>query len=85
MKLDQLLAKLKFTKMYRSPFFKKEEEQDIKIKEKNEGKFTDWIKDNMPGKSTCEAATAVMKNKDKYTTRVMKMANFAKNFACKKK
>ncbi len=39
----------------------------------------------MPGKSTCEAATAVMNNKDKYTTRVMKMANFAKNFACKKK
>jgi len=71
--------------MYTSPFFKKEEEQDINIKEKNEGKFTDWIKENMPGKSTCEAATAVMNNKDKYTTRVMKMANFAKNFACKKK
>ena len=71
--------------MYRSPFFKKEEEQDINIKEKNEGKFTDWVKKNMPGKSTCEAAAAVMKNKDKYTTRVMKMANFAKNFACKKK
>ncbi len=38
----------------------------------------------MPGKDTCVAATSVMKNKKKYTTRVVKMANFAKNFACKK-
>ena len=26
------------------------------IKEKNEGKFTAWVKKNMPGKSTCAAA-----------------------------
>ena len=23
------------------------------IKKKNEGKFTNWVKKNMPGKSTC--------------------------------
>ncbi len=57
---------------------------DIKIDPKNEGKFTAWAKKNMPGKDTCGAAKAVMKNKKKYTTRVVKMANFAKNFACKK-
>ncbi len=38
----------------------------------------------MPGKDTCSAASAVMKNKKKYTTRVVKMANFANNMACKK-
>ena len=38
----------------------------------------------MPGKDTCAAASSVMKNKKKYTTRVVKMANFAKNFGCKK-
>jgi len=31
------------------------------IKEKNEGKFTAWVKKNMPGKSTCSAASKVMK------------------------
>ena len=36
------------------------------IKEKNQGKFTAWVKKNMPGKETCEAASAVMKNKKKY-------------------
>jgi len=59
-------------------------ENDIKIKKGNEGKFTAWAKKNMPGKDTCGAAKAVMSNKKKYTTRVVKMANFAKNFACKK-
>tara|TARA_R100001198_G_scaffold65997_1_gene39133 strand:- start:1176 stop:1547 length:372 start_codon:yes stop_codon:yes gene_type:complete len=58
---------------------------DIKIDPKNKGKFTAWVKKNMPGKDTCSAAQAVMKNKKKYTTRVVKMANFAKNFACAKK
>ena len=57
---------------------------DIKIDPKNEGKFTAWVEKNMPGKDTCGAAKSVMKNKKKYTTRVVKMANFAKNFACKK-
>ena len=62
----------------------KKEKGDISIDPKNEGKFTAWVKKNMPGKETCAAAKAVMSNKKKYTTRVVKMANFAKNFACKK-
>jgi hypothetical protein len=39
----------------------------------------------MPGKSTCAAASAVMKSKDKYSDSVVKMANYAKNFGCKRK
>jgi hypothetical protein len=62
----------------------KKKESDIKIDPKNEGKFTAWVEKNMPGKDSCGAAKSVMKNKKKYTTRVVKMANFAKNFACKK-
>tara|TARA_R100000231_G_scaffold32810_1_gene28634 strand:+ start:58 stop:453 length:396 start_codon:yes stop_codon:yes gene_type:complete len=54
------------------------------IKEENEGKFTAWVKDNMSGMSTCKAADKVMKNKKDYTARVVKMANYAKNFGCKK-
>ena len=54
------------------------------IKEKNEGKFTAWVKKNMPGKSTCAAASAVMKNKSNYKPAVIKMANYANNFGCKK-
>jgi hypothetical protein len=66
-----------------SPFLK---EQDFpEIKEKNKGKFTTWVKKNMPGKSTCAAASAVMKSKDKYSDSVVKMANYAKNFGCKRK
>ena len=34
-------------------------------KEKNEGKFTAWVEKNMPGKSTCAAASKVMKNTKK--------------------
>ena len=59
-------------------------QQPIMIKKKNQGKFTDWAKKNMPGKSVCAAAYAVMKNEKKFTTRVVKMANFAKNFGCAK-
>ena len=59
-------------------------QQPIMIKKKNQGKFTDRAKKNMPGKSVCSAASAVMKNEKKYTTRVVKMANFAKNFGCAK-
>lgn len=62
----------------------KKKDDDISIDPKNEGKFTSWVEKNMPGKDTCGAAKSVMKNKKKYTTRVVKMANFAKNFACKK-
>jgi len=69
--------------MYKSPFLKKEDFPEIK--EKNKGKFTAWVKKNMPGKSTCAAASAVMKSKDKYSDSVVKMANYAKNFGCKRK
>ena len=69
--------------MYKSPFLKKEDFPEIK--EKNKGKFTAWVKKNMPGKSTCAAASAVMKSKDKYSSSVVKMANYAKNFGCKRK
>mgnify|MGYP003125207500 FL=1 len=57
---------------------------DISIDPKNEGKFTDWVKRNMKGTSVCDAASKVMGNKDKYSANVVKMANFAKNFGCKK-
>tara|TARA_B100001057_G_scaffold488603_1_gene573313 strand:- start:6361 stop:6636 length:276 start_codon:yes stop_codon:yes gene_type:complete len=55
------------------------------IKEKNKGKFTRWVKKNMPGKSTCDAASAVMKNTKKYDEAVVKMANYANNFGCSTK
>tara|TARA_A100000171_G_C2118266_1_gene139160 strand:+ start:66 stop:371 length:306 start_codon:yes stop_codon:yes gene_type:complete len=55
------------------------------IKEKNEGKFTKWVEKNMPGKSTCAAASKIMKSKKKYKPAVVKMANYANNFGCKKK
>jgi hypothetical protein len=54
------------------------------IKEKNQGKFTRWVKNNMPGKSTCSAASSVMKSKNKYSKSVVAMANYANNFGCKK-
>lgn len=54
------------------------------IKDKNQGKFTSWVKKNMPGKSTCAAASAVMKSKKKYSKNVVAMANYANNFGCKK-
>jgi hypothetical protein len=60
-------------------------QDDIEIKKGNQGKFTAWVKKNMPGKDTCAAASAVMKNKKKYSSSVVKMANFAKNFGCAKK
>ncbi len=55
------------------------------IKEKNQGKFTRWVERNMPGKSTCGAAAAIMRNTDKYSDSVVKMANYANNFGCSKK
>ena len=57
----------------------------IKIKEANEGKFAKWVEKNMPGKSVCSAASSVLKNKDRYKGSVVKMANFANNFGCKRK
>ena len=60
-------------------------EEFPEIDKKNEGKFTKWVEKNMPGKSTCDAASEVMKNKDNYTPLVVKMANYAKNFGCKRK
>ncbi len=55
------------------------------VKEKNKGKFTRWVKKNMPGKSTCDAAAAVMKNTKKYDEDIVKMANYANNFGCSTK
>ena len=54
------------------------------IKEKSQGKFTRWVERNMPGKSTCDAASSVMKNKEQYSKNVVAMANYANNFGCKK-
>jgi len=55
------------------------------IKKSNEGKFTSWVEKNMKGTSTCDAASKVMKNTKKYSANVVKMANYAKNFGCKRK
>ena len=53
------------------------------IKESNEGKFTAWAKRN-GFKDACSAAAAVMKDTDKYKDSVVKMANYANNFGCKR-
>lgn len=58
--------------------------QDIEIKKSNQGKFTAWAKKNMPGKTVCAAANAVMSNSKKYKPAIVKQANFAKNFGCSK-
>ena len=55
----------------------------INIKEENKGKFTEWAKSK--GKSVCGAASMVMKNKGAYDSKVVKRANFAKNFPCSSK
>jgi len=59
-------------------------EEFPEIKEENEGKFTAWAKKN-GFKDACSAASAVMKNKKKYKSNVIKMANYANNFGCKRK
>ena len=64
-----------------SPFLKKGFPE---IKESNKNKFTAWAKKN-GFKDACSAASAVMKNKNKYSDNVVKMANYAKNFGCSKK
>ena len=56
------------------------------IKKKNEGKFTAWVEKNMGGMDTCKAASKVMRSKTKkYSSDVVKMANYANNFGCKTK
>jgi len=56
------------------------------IKEKNEGKFTAWVEKNMGGMDTCKAASKVMRSRTKkYSSAVVKMANYANNFGCKTK
>ena len=64
---------------------KQKKETEIKLDPKNKGKFTSWVKRNMPGKTTCGAASAIMRNTDKYSDSVVKMANYANNFGCSKK
>ena len=54
------------------------------IKKQNRGKFTKWAKRN-GFKDACSAASAVMKKTDKYSDKVVKMANYANNFGCKSK
>ena len=68
--------------MYTSPFLKKDDFPEIK--KENRGKFTAWAKKN-GFKDACSAASAVMKDKDNYKPNVVKMANYAKNFGCKRK
>jgi hypothetical protein len=56
------------------------------IKKGNEGKFTKWVEKNMPGMDTCKAASKIMRSKTKkYSSSVVKMANYANNFGCKAK
>lgn len=51
----------------------------IKIKPSHKGRFTAWAKEHHM--SVSEAASHVMANKSKYSSHVVKMANFAHNFA----
>jgi len=51
----------------------------IHIKPENKGKFTDWA--NTHGMGVQEAAKHVMAHKDKYSSTIIKRANFAKNAA----
>lgn len=49
----------------------------IHIKEKNKGVFTAWAKAH--NKSVAGAASMILKNKDKYSSTLVKRANFARN------
>ena len=49
----------------------------IKIKPENKGKFTAWAKSH--GMSVQEAARHVLRNKEKYSSTLIKRANFARN------
>ncbi len=61
----------------------KKKKLDIEIKPKERGSFTRWAKKK--GMNSCEAAKMVMSNTSKYSEAIVKKANFAKNFACKRK
>lgn len=50
----------------------------IHIKPENKGKFTAWAKSH--GMGVQEAASHVLANKDKYSSTIVKRANFARNF-----
>ena len=54
------------------------------VKKGDQGKFTSWANRN-GFKDACSAASAVMKNTNKYSESVVKMANYANNFGCKRK
>jgi len=54
------------------------------IKKSRQGAFTSWAKKN-GFKDACSAANAVMKKKEKYSSKVVSMANYAKNFGCSMK
>jgi|TARA_R100000988_G_scaffold13830_2_gene7266 hypothetical protein len=54
------------------------------IKKSRQGAFTSWAKKN-GFKDACSAASSVMSNKKKYSNKVVKMANYAKNFGCSMK
>ena len=54
------------------------------IAKKNQGKFTKWAMAN-GFKDACSAASAVMKSPKKYSDKIVKQANYAKNFGCKMK
>ena len=54
------------------------------VKKGDQGKVTSWAKRN-GFKDACSAAPAVMKNTNKYSDSVVKMANYANNFGCKRK
>ena len=54
------------------------------IKKSNEGDFTKWAMNN-GFKDACSGAAAVMKSTKKYSPKVVKMANYANNFGCKKR
>jgi len=65
-------------------FLQRRGDDDISIKPENRGKFTAWAKKN-GFRDACSAADAVMRNKSKYSSSVVKMANYAKNFGCSTK
>lgn len=52
-------------------------EKKIHIKEKNKGKFIESAK--RAGMSVQEFASHVLANKDKYSSKLVKRANFARN------
>lgn len=50
----------------------------INIKPENRGKFTRWAKHH--GMSVSQATSKILSNKDNYSSGVVKMANFSRNF-----